>query len=157
MLSANDDPKLVMKGVRHGAVDYLLKPVRIEELKNIWQHVIRKSQSSQQKDKAVSDSEAGEGGSAPLFMDGEGNANPEEMKTRKRKDQYSTGNADEGDDEDASDNENEDSNTNKRPRVVWSPDLHKKFVAAVEQLGPDSESKSYKIMITFIIVCGFHA
>nr|KJB44227.1 hypothetical protein B456_007G240900 [Gossypium raimondii] len=28
--------KVVMKGVRHGACDYLIKPVRIEALKNIW-------------------------------------------------------------------------------------------------------------------------
>jgi len=31
-----------MKGITHGACDYLLKHVRIEELKNIWQHVVRK-------------------------------------------------------------------------------------------------------------------
>nr|GMD24336.1 two-component response regulator ORR24-like [Ipomoea batatas] len=37
MLSANSDTKLVMKGITHGACDYLVKPVRIEELRNIWQ------------------------------------------------------------------------------------------------------------------------
>ncbi|MBA0754200.1 hypothetical protein Gogos_000105 [Gossypium gossypioides] len=36
MLSAHGDTKLVKKG---GTCDYLLKPVHIEELKNIWQHV----------------------------------------------------------------------------------------------------------------------
>ncbi|KAK3018532.1 hypothetical protein RJ639_005098 [Escallonia herrerae] len=41
MLSAYGDTKLVMKGISHGACDYLLKPVRIEELKNIWQHKYR--------------------------------------------------------------------------------------------------------------------
>ncbi len=41
-MSANGETSTVMRGVNHGAVDYLLKPVRIEELKNIWQHVIRK-------------------------------------------------------------------------------------------------------------------
>ncbi|XP_047331355.1 two-component response regulator ARR10-like [Impatiens glandulifera] len=43
MISASDDIELVMKGVRHGARDYLVKPVRMEELKNIWQHVVRKN------------------------------------------------------------------------------------------------------------------
>ncbi|TXG67568.1 hypothetical protein EZV62_008843 [Acer yangbiense] len=42
MLSGNGDPKNVMKGITHGACDYLLKPVRLEQLKNIWQHVVRK-------------------------------------------------------------------------------------------------------------------
>ncbi|XP_044508779.1 two-component response regulator ARR2-like isoform X2 [Mangifera indica] len=42
MMSADDSKNLVMKGVTHGACDYLIKPVRIEALKNIWQHVVRK-------------------------------------------------------------------------------------------------------------------
>ncbi|MFQ6664477.1 hypothetical protein Gotur_031576 [Gossypium turneri] len=42
MMSANDGKEVVMKGVTHGAFDYLIKPVRIEALKNIWQHVVRK-------------------------------------------------------------------------------------------------------------------
>ncbi|CAK7353884.1 unnamed protein product [Dovyalis caffra] len=84
MLSANGDPKLVMKGITHGACDYLLKPVRIEELKNIWQH-----------------------------------------------------NEDEDEDRDENEHEDEDPTTQKKPRVVWSVDLHRKFVAAVNQLGID--------------------
>jgi DNA-binding response OmpR family regulator len=36
-----------MRGVTHGACDFLIKPVRIEELRNIWQHVIRRSRHHQ--------------------------------------------------------------------------------------------------------------
>ena len=43
MMSANSDQSVVLRGIIHGAVDYLLKPVRIHELKNIWQHVVRKN------------------------------------------------------------------------------------------------------------------
>ena len=32
----------MLKGITHGACDYLLKPVRIEELRNVWQHVVRR-------------------------------------------------------------------------------------------------------------------
>lgn len=32
----------MLRGVTHGAVDFLIKPVRIEELRNIWQHVLRR-------------------------------------------------------------------------------------------------------------------
>lgn len=42
MLSAYGDTKHVTKGIYHGACDYLLKPVRIEELQLIWQHVVRR-------------------------------------------------------------------------------------------------------------------
>lgn len=66
MLSAYGDTKLVMKGISHGACDYLLKPVRIEELKNIWQHVIRRKKSdpkeknkTSNRDKTTSDSGGG--------------------------------------------------------------------------------------------------
>jgi DNA-binding response OmpR family regulator len=41
-MSANCATDVVLRGIIHGAVDYLLKPVRIEELRNIWQHVVRK-------------------------------------------------------------------------------------------------------------------
>jgi DNA-binding NarL/FixJ family response regulator len=43
VMSANDEHSTVMRGVTHGACDFLIKPVRLEELKNIWQHVVRRS------------------------------------------------------------------------------------------------------------------
>ncbi|MBA0648116.1 hypothetical protein Goklo_015899 [Gossypium klotzschianum] len=39
MLSVHGDTKLVKKGITHGTCDYLFKPARIAELKNIGQHV----------------------------------------------------------------------------------------------------------------------
>jgi two-component response regulator (ARR-B family) len=39
------EKSVVMKGITHGACDYLLKPVRLEELKNIWQRVVRKKRT----------------------------------------------------------------------------------------------------------------
>ena len=45
VMSVDDGKNVVMKGVTHGACDYLIKPVRIEALKNIWQHVVRKKKN----------------------------------------------------------------------------------------------------------------
>ncbi|XP_062201302.1 two-component response regulator EHD1-like [Phragmites australis] len=42
IMSSNGDTNTVMKYITNGASDFLIKPVRIEELKNIWQHVFRK-------------------------------------------------------------------------------------------------------------------
>ncbi|KAB1671477.1 hypothetical protein ERO13_D01G023514v2 [Gossypium hirsutum] len=42
LISADARKQVVMEGVTYGACDYLIKPVRIETLKNIWQHVVRK-------------------------------------------------------------------------------------------------------------------
>lgn len=128
MLSANSDSKLVMKGITHGACDYLVKPVRLEELKNIWQHVIRrkkvepKNHKSNDQDKAHQGGGEGERGSHLS-----GNADQNRKVNKKRKDEeYES---------DENGNDNEDPATQKKPRVVWSIELHKKFVTAVHQLG----------------------
>ena len=122
MLSAHSDPKYVMKGVTHGACDYLLKPVRIEELKNIWQHVVRKNRGSNNGDKK--DGSGNEGVANSHQNNGRAN--------RKRKDQYN-------EDEDEERDDNDDPSSQKKPRVVWTVELHKKFVAAVNQLGFESK------------------
>ncbi|KAI4335585.1 hypothetical protein L6164_014220 [Bauhinia variegata] len=130
MLSAHSDTKLVMKGVTHGACDYLLKPVRIEELKNIWQHVVRRKKfDGKDLNKASNEEKA-------LNMAGEGqdvtsenNAGQNKNLGKKRKDQI--------EDEEEDGEESDDPSTQKKPRVVWSVELHRKFVAAVNQLGLD--------------------
>lgn len=133
VLSANSDTKLVMKGITHGACDYLVKPVRIEELRNIWQHVIRRKKfdsKSQNKsgDQDRSPHGGGEGGQGgPLS----GSTDQNGKLNKKRKD--------EEDESDENGHENEDPATQKKPRVVWSIELHRKFVAAVNQLGIESE------------------
>lgn len=132
MLSAHSDTELVMKGIAHGACDYLLKPVRIEELKNIWQHVIRRKKLEPKaknkvpnQDKVRNGGNEGEQGFSPT-----NNADNAKFN-RKRKDQ--------DDDEDEEGKENgldcDDPSNQKKPRVVWSVELHRKFVSAVNQLG----------------------
>lgn len=129
MLSGNSDTKLVLKGISHGACDYLVKPVRIEELRNIWQHVIRRKKvepmsqdKSKDQDKSYQGSgESGRGQSPTSNADQNGKCN------KKRKD--------EEDENDENGNDNEDPTTQKKARVVWSLELHRKFVAAVGQLG----------------------
>ncbi|XP_051150269.1 two-component response regulator ARR12-like isoform X2 [Andrographis paniculata] len=128
MLSANSDPKLVLKGVDHGACDYLVKPVRIEELRNIFQHVIRrrkfdsKNQTKSNEQVKGNDS-SGEGHGSPVGCNSDQNG----KFNRKRKE--------EEDENDENGNDGEDPATQKKPRVVWSIELHRKFVAAVNQLG----------------------
>lgn len=136
VLSGNGDPKLVMKGITHGACDYLVKPVRIEELSNIWQHVIRKKKFDSKNDNNSNIQDKGnqENGCGQPSPDG-----PDQNRkvNRKRKEEEE----EEQEEEEGEENghENEDPATQKKPRVVWSIELHRKFVAAVNQLGIDSE------------------
>ena len=46
-MSSADETSVVLRGITHGAVDYLLKPVRLEELRNLWQHVVRRRHASE--------------------------------------------------------------------------------------------------------------
>ncbi|KAE8720344.1 Two-component response regulator-like APRR7 [Hibiscus syriacus] len=46
MMSSHDSMNVVFKCLSKGAVDFLLKPIRKNELKNLWQHVWRRCHSS---------------------------------------------------------------------------------------------------------------
>ncbi|CAI8590190.1 unnamed protein product [Vicia faba] len=126
MMSADDGKNVVMKGVKHGACDYLIKPVRIEALKNIWQHVVRK-RKNQWKDLKQSGGGLDEGDRQQKVsgdVDYSSSAN-EGKSSRKRRDE-----------EDEAD-ERDDCSTMKKPRVVWSIELHQQFMAVVNQVGLD--------------------
>ncbi|KAK3152314.1 hypothetical protein QOZ80_2BG0157240 [Eleusine coracana subsp. coracana] len=130
MLSANGETQTVMKGITHGACDYLLKPVRLEQLRTIWQHVVRR-RSCDSKNHGNENDDVGK---KAMIAEGEnGGANRNKRTSRKGRDD----NGDDGDDSDENSNENGDSSSQKKPRVVWSVELHRKFVAAVNQLGID--------------------
>ncbi|OMP06312.1 CheY-like superfamily [Corchorus olitorius] len=45
-MSSHDSMSIVFKCLSKGAVDFLVKPIRKNELKNLWQHVWRKCHSS---------------------------------------------------------------------------------------------------------------
>uniref|UniRef100_A0A0D3H9B3 Pseudo-response regulator n=1 Tax=Oryza barthii TaxID=65489 RepID=A0A0D3H9B3_9ORYZ len=46
MMSSNDSVSMVFKCMLKGAADFLVKPIRKNELRNLWQHVWRKQLSS---------------------------------------------------------------------------------------------------------------
>ncbi|EFJ30010.1 type B response regulator [Selaginella moellendorffii] len=127
MMSANGETSLVMKGIIHGACDYLLKPIRIKELKNIWQHVFRRKRNIlKDADGADHDRQKrkpDEGDSMPAA----GSAAAAGSKKRKEIKE----------DDEEFELDMDDSNTLKKPRVVWSVELHQQFVTAVNQLGID--------------------
>ena len=45
VMSSQDSVDLVLKCFQNGAADFLVKPVRKNELKNLWQHAWRKANS----------------------------------------------------------------------------------------------------------------
>lgn len=143
VLSAHSDTELVKKGVTHGACDYLLKPVRIEELKNIWQHVLRRKKSSAKNQNKWTNGndtcqtvEVAKGFPSAVIAD---NGKP----GKRRKDQDD----DEEGGEEESTYENDDSTNQKKRRVVWTGELHRKFIAAVNHLGYESKYFGVSIIL----------
>ncbi|GLJ05219.1 hypothetical protein SUGI_0013970 [Cryptomeria japonica] len=134
MMSADGKTSVVMKGIKHGACDYLLKPVRIEELKNIWQHIVRKKKNGikeLENSGSVENSEKLKKGSDDAEYASSVNEGTEcNSKTSKRRKEPR-------EEEDDFDQDNDDPTSLKKPRVVWSVELHQQFVSAVNQLGID--------------------
>lgn len=128
-MSVDGETSRVMKGVQHGACDYLLKPIRMKELRNIWQHVFRK------RIHEVRDIEGHESldemmlrGGADLSDDGFFfGGDPVSGKKRKDVDYKSD------------DRIGGDPSSLKKARVVWTVDLHQKFVKAVNLIGFESQ------------------
>ncbi|KAK6790755.1 hypothetical protein RDI58_009836 [Solanum bulbocastanum] len=133
MMSGDGRTNLVMRGVQHGACDYLIKPIRDEELKNIWQHVVRKRYNSSKEPEcsgSLDNNDRYKRGSddaecASSVIEGADGVLKPQKKKREAKE------------EDDTEMENDDPSTTKKPRVVWSVELHQQFVSAVNQLGID--------------------
>lgn len=130
-MSVDGEMSRVMKGVQHGACDYLLKPIRMKELRNIWQHVLRKKIhegrdiDSHEVIDGLQMTRSGSDRSDDHFFCGEDISS---VKKRKEADNKHDGSdfADPG-------------SSSKKARVVWSVDLHQEFVKAVNQIGFDSK------------------
>ncbi|KAI8026855.1 Two-component response regulator ORR26 [Camellia lanceoleosa] len=123
VMSVDGETSKVMRGVQHGACDYLLKPIRMKELRHIWQHVFRKRihevrdiEETQMMRHGSNQSDDGQ-----LFGGGDLTSGKKRKDAENRHD----------------DKDFVDPSSVKKARVVWTVDLHQKFVKAVNQIGFD--------------------
>ncbi|XP_017229629.1 two-component response regulator ORR21 isoform X2 [Daucus carota subsp. sativus] len=131
MMSADGRTSAVMRGIKHGACDYLIKPIREEELKNIWQHVVRKKWNEtkeQENSSSLDESDRHRRGTDDVEYASSANEGSEGiLKAQKKRRDVK--------EEDDGEFDNDDPSASKKPRVVWSVELHQQFVSAVNQLG----------------------
>ncbi|XP_071901094.1 two-component response regulator ORR22-like [Coffea arabica] len=145
MTSANNDLEVIEKGVMHGARDYLVKPVGPEILKNIWQHVIRKTTYNPlpaqriEANRAIripaQQIEANMASRVPAQKMEADRAIRRSARVLHRKNHTV---------EDGQAVQSHDAPPlleHKKARVTWTPELHAKFAAAVQQLGQEAVPK----------------
>ncbi|RWR81983.1 two-component response regulator ORR21-like protein [Cinnamomum micranthum f. kanehirae] len=133
MMSADCDMNVAMRGLECGACYYFVKPISIHEIKNIWQHLIRK--------KKIDNKEIGQIGSVgkveventskKALEDGECASTVHEgssEKHYKRKNQVE-------EDEDGGD-DSEEHRVQRQPRIRWHL-LHNHFASLVNLIGID--------------------
>mmetsp|Transcript_24530 Transcript_24530/g.68262 ORF Transcript_24530/g.68262 Transcript_24530/m.68262 type:complete len:405 (-) Transcript_24530:340-1554(-) len=113
VMSDSPENSAIMRAIVEGARDFLLKPLRVEELKVLWQHVVRYTSEITKLDGTDPAKVAGPG---PSKVAGDTAQSKEETDSQ---DKDSEGNA------------------SKKQRVIWSPEMHQQFVNAVNQLGID--------------------
>lgn len=145
VMSADYEKSVVMKGINHGACDYLIKPIPLEMVKTIWQHVVRakmKQMKELENFGSIDDGFSQDEDQAPFAADVSlcsENESSWRSSTKKRN-------------EDGVEvEERDDSSTGKRRRVVWSAELHQKFVSVVNQLGVPSKMIIFYFCFSFVI------
>ncbi|KFK26576.1 hypothetical protein AALP_AA8G266500 [Arabis alpina] len=121
IMSKDDSVESVVDWMRNGACDYLIKPIRPEDLRMIFKHVAMKMQG--RRSVAAGEAEEKVGGTVAKSSS-VGDSTIRNPNKRKR-----------GIDEDHDHDRCDRTSTSKKRRVVWEDELHKKFLAAVEQLG----------------------
>ncbi|KAK3130932.1 hypothetical protein QOZ80_6BG0499810 [Eleusine coracana subsp. coracana] len=118
MISANETLAAMIKGIEHGARDYLVKPVCLDQLKRLCLHVVRKVKDDQSyyinntNDNDEAESETGV-------------KHTMKCSRKKRKDG------------DGGREGKENTSTPKRQRIQWSGELHRKFMKVINQIGID--------------------
>ncbi|XP_069148971.1 two-component response regulator ARR2-like [Solanum lycopersicum] len=120
MMSADDSRSVAMKCVIDGAHYCLIKPVSMESLQNIWQHIVRQNKD-EWKCKILDQS-----GDVEQPKEVEYSCVTNEVRLKSSKKKRAEGYEME---------ERSDTTTLKKARTTWSAELHRKFLEAVDFYG----------------------
>ncbi|KAF5771062.1 putative response regulator and transcription factor RR-A-type family [Helianthus annuus] len=136
MMSVDDSSSVVTKGVTHGACDYLIKPVRLEALRNIWQHVVKRRKNEWKDfEPLTSADDVDQHQKATAEAGYTSSANEGIIGKMKRGGKMTRMNL-----------RNETSLLLQKSLVLFGLKLHRQFMAAVNQLGGIDKAVPKKIL-----------
>ena len=130
-MSVDESTSSIMEGIRHGACHYLIKPVHEDDMRNIWQHIVRKTRNQNKEHEdcggLLEVNDPNKANDDPEYISSDIDANEGIVKDRKKRSLSREG-----------DGVDDNPSTPKKQRFVWTPERHQIFVDAVLQLGIDS-------------------
>ncbi|XP_010064661.2 two-component response regulator ARR2-like [Eucalyptus grandis] len=132
MFSSDAEKDTVVKGVNSGACNYLVKPIQVSTLKILWQHVLRSNPSS-------SNNSTKEFETSHLLT----TSSSDDSHTRAENEEVNSKSLKKGSEDEANHGKNKVGA--KKPRVVWTSELNRTFVMAVNSLG-NHDVKPKKIL-----------
>lgn len=142
-----------MKGLEHGALYYLMKPVSMSEVRNIWQHIIRKTKEGKNDIEEMSSlgetkqiESSSEENDKPDAAGGGTSVDQVELEQKKRKKGAL------GVKIDAKGKKVK--TAEKKSRILWDATLHNKFVKAIDQIGIDRKITHFllKNLYSFLLI-----
>lgn len=143
-MSVDDSPSVMMKAIEGGACDYIIKPVSMDVLRSIWLHVVKsrkpKCQCQSERQLALVVHETANQHQQLIEYAGYTSPDNERRKGKMKMIKRRRDKEDEYEDPD-------ESSSLKKQRVVWTLELHQRFVEAVNILS--LESKTLCILIVF--------
>ncbi|XP_059456679.1 two-component response regulator ARR14-like [Corylus avellana] len=126
LMSADDNENAMLGSLFKGAMFYLVKPVTLNNVRNLWQFASMKSREETAATDGVS---SVQGETSDIEIQSFENKMQQSHQKAKRK----VPEAMEKDEEE----DNDDSTVIKKPKLIWTNDLHNRFLEAIRVLGID--------------------
>ncbi|XWS35728.1 hypothetical protein CRYUN_Cryun20dG0021200 [Craigia yunnanensis] len=133
LMSVDYNGNAMLGGLFKGAVLYLVKPITMDDLKNLWQFafikerknvVVAEEISGIEEESSLENASGVDVESQPLTSEGRQNLLSEK---RKRSNEMENG----------VEEDNDDSAALKKPKLIWTNELHNRFLQAVKLLSID--------------------
>ncbi|CAJ1935945.1 unnamed protein product [Sphenostylis stenocarpa] len=124
LMSSDDNKNSVTKAIELGAFDYLIKPLREDQLNQLWRYVVMKSVSEENTKVKDNDCLEDDNKKRGMKVNSQFAPSPDIERINCSSRQV-----------DVVDKSKNSDSPNRKTRVVWSSDLHNRFLNAIHELG----------------------